>query len=70
VSRGVIFQKLCGVGGDIIQLIPFIHAFYAFEYLLFYNHRNCEGDVTIIPFTMGNHQGDPLGAGIIRFSPF
>jgi hypothetical protein len=68
--RGVIFQKLCGASGDIIQLIPFVHAFYAFEYPLFYNHRNHEGDVTIIPFAMGIHQGDPLGVSTICFSPF
>jgi len=61
VSRKVIFQKLCVTGGDIIQLIPFVHAFYAFESLLFYNHHNHESDVTIIPFAMGTHQGDPLG---------
>ncbi len=55
VSRGVIFQKLCVVGGDIIQIIPFVHAFYAFEFPLFYNHHNCEGDVVIIPYAMGLH---------------
>jgi len=35
VSRGVIFQELCIIGGDIIQLIPFICAFYAFKFLHF-----------------------------------
>jgi hypothetical protein len=55
MSKGVIFQKLHAVGGDIIQFIPFVRAFYAFEFLLFYNHRNCEGDLTIIPFAMGIH---------------
>jgi len=30
VSKGVIFQKLCEANGDIIQLIPFVYAFYAF----------------------------------------
>jgi hypothetical protein len=63
VSRKVIFQKLHATGGDIIQLIPFVHALYAFESLLFYNHHNHEGDVTIIPFAMGTHQGDLLGWG-------
>jgi hypothetical protein len=46
MSKGVIFQKLCEAGGDIIQCIPFV---YAFEYSLFYNHYNHDGDVTIIP---------------------
>ncbi len=59
--RGVILQKLRAIGGDIIQLIPFVHAFYAFESLMFYNHRNREGDVTIIPFVMGIYQGNLLG---------
>jgi len=35
-----------------MQFIPFVHAFYAFEYPLFYSHHNHEGDVTIISFTM------------------
>jgi hypothetical protein len=61
MSKGVIFLKNCATSGDIIQLIPFIHALYAFKSLLFYSHRNCEGDVTIIPFAMGICQGDPLG---------
>jgi hypothetical protein len=59
VSRGVIFKKLCAVGGDITQLIPFVHAFYAFEFPLFYNHHNCEDNVTIIPFAIETHRGDP-----------
>jgi hypothetical protein len=32
MSGGVIFQELCEIGGNIIQFIPFVHAFYAFEY--------------------------------------
>jgi hypothetical protein len=70
VLRGVILQELHITCGDIIQLIPFVHAFYAFESHTFYNHRNHENDVTIIPSTMGNRQSDPLKGGIIRFSPF
>jgi hypothetical protein len=33
----------------------FVHAFYAFEspMFYFYNHYNHEGDVTLIPSTMG-----------------
>ncbi len=69
VPRGIIFQECRATSGDIIQLIPFVHAFYAFESPLFYNHHNHEGDVTIIPFAMGTRQGDPLGC-IIHFSPF
>jgi hypothetical protein len=65
MSIRVIFQEFCTIGGDIIQLIPFICAFYAFEYFMFYSHCNHEGDVTIIPSTMGTHQGDPLRGGII-----
>jgi hypothetical protein len=55
---------------DIIQLNPFIHAFYAFEFPFFYNHRNHEGDVIIIPSAMGIHQGDIFKGGIILFNPF
>jgi hypothetical protein len=51
--RGVIFQELRAISGDLIQLIPFIRASYAFEFPLFYNHWNHESDVTIIPFVMG-----------------
>jgi hypothetical protein len=53
VSRGVIFQELCASSGDIIQLIPFVHTFYALESFVFYNHHNRESDVIIIPFAMG-----------------
>jgi hypothetical protein len=61
VSRRVIFQEFCARDGDIIQFIPFVRAFYAFEFPLFYSHRNPKGDVTIIPSTMGTHQNDPWG---------
>jgi hypothetical protein len=46
-------------------IIPFVYAFYAFESPLFYNHCHCEGDVIIILFAMGTHQGDPLGGGAL-----
>jgi len=36
----------------------------------FYNHCNHEGDVTLIPFTMGTHQGDPLGRAILALTHF
>jgi hypothetical protein len=32
---------------------PFCTTFYAFESLLFYNHPNHEGNVIVIPSTMG-----------------
>jgi hypothetical protein len=46
--------------------------FYAFESLLFYSHHNCEGDVIVIPFAVGTHQGDPWGGGggTICLTPF
>ncbi len=59
--KGVIFQKLRATGRNNMQLIPFDCAFNAFESPLFYNHRNYEGHVTIIPSTMGTRQSDPLG---------
>jgi len=70
VSRIIIFQKLCVVGGDIIQLIPFIYAFYAFESPLFYSHYNCESEVMVIPSTMGIRQGDPLGGVLFALIHF
>jgi len=68
--KRVVFQELRAIGGDILQPIPFVRAFYAFEFPLIYNHHNREGDVTIIPSTMGTHQGDPWGGPSIHFNPF
>ncbi len=70
MSKGVIFQKLHATSGDIIQFIPFVRALYAFKFFLFYNHRNCENDFTIIPFAMGTHQGDPLGGPLFVLTHF
>jgi hypothetical protein len=53
-----------------MQLIPFVHVLYAFESPLFYNHRNHEGDVIIIPFAMGTCQGDPLGGALCALAHF
>jgi hypothetical protein len=53
MSKGVIFQKLHAAGGNFIQFIPFVRAFYAFESPLFYSHHNCESNIIIIPFIMG-----------------
>jgi len=64
VSKGVIFQEFHALGGFIIQLIPFVRAFYEFESPLFYSHHNHDGDVMIIPSAMGTHQGDPLGGAL------
>jgi hypothetical protein len=65
--KRVVFQELRAIGGDILQPIPFVHAFYAFKFPLIYNHHNREGDVTIIPSTMGTRQGDPWGGGGVVF---
>jgi len=70
VSRGVIFQELRVAGGNIIQLIPFVCAFYAFEYPMFYTHHNHEGNVIIIPSTMRTRQGDPLGGALFALAHF
>jgi predicted neutral ceramidase superfamily lipid hydrolase len=70
MSKGVIFQKLCAIDGNIIQLIPFVHAFYAFEFPMFYRHYNCESNVTIIPSTMETYQGDPLGRALFTLAHF
>jgi hypothetical protein len=49
-----------------MQLIPFVHAFYAFESFMLYNHHNYENNVTIIPFAMGELRRS-LGRGTICF---
>ncbi len=55
MSRGVIFQELLIIGGNIMQFIPFVHAFHAFESPLFYSYCNHESNLTIILFAMGTH---------------
>jgi hypothetical protein len=70
VLRGVIFQELCVACGDILELILFVHAFYAFELPLFYIHHNHESDVIIIPFVKGTYQGDPLGKILFALTHF
>jgi hypothetical protein len=70
VLRRVIFQELCVVGGDIIQFIPFVRAFYAFESPLFYTIHNREGDVIIIPSTMGTCQGNLLQGALFALTHF
>jgi len=60
VSKGVIFQEIYAIGEDIIQLIPFVCAFYTFEFPMFYRHHNRDGNVPVIPFVMGIYQNDHL----------
>jgi hypothetical protein len=67
VLKRVIFQELHVTCGNIIQFIPFVRAF---EFPLFYNHRNYESGVTIIHFTMGTQQGDPLGGTLFTSAHF
>jgi hypothetical protein len=69
MSRGVIFQELRVTYGH-HTTHPFVHAFYAFESPLFYNHYNHEGNVTIIPSTMEIRQGDPLGGALFNLAHF
>ncbi len=68
--KGLIFQELRVIGGDIIQHIPFVHAFYAFESPLFYTHHNCESNIMVIPSTMETCQGDPLGGALFALAHF
>ncbi len=67
VLRRVIFQELNALRVNIIQLSLFVHAFYAFESPLFYSHHNRDGDVMVIPSTMGIRQGDILGGALFAF---
>jgi hypothetical protein len=53
-----------------MQLIPFVRAFYAFEFPLFYSHCNHEGCVIVTPFTMGTHLGDLLGGALFALAHF
>ncbi len=53
-----------------MQLIPFVRAFYAFDFPLFYSHCNHERNVIVIPFVMGTHQGDPLGRTLFALTHF
>jgi len=68
--RRFIFQKLHAIGGNIMQLIPFDHAFNAFESPIFYNHYNYGGNITVIPVAVGTYQGDPLGGALFALAHF
>jgi hypothetical protein len=70
MSKRVIFQELRVIGGNIIQFIPFVRAFYAFESPLFYNHHNHEGNIIVIPSIMGTRQGGPLGRALFILAHF
>jgi hypothetical protein len=70
VFKRVVFQKLHVTSGDIIQFIPFVHVFYAFESHMFYSRHNRESDVTIIPSTMGIRQSDPLKGALFVLAHF
>jgi hypothetical protein len=39
---------------------PLFVDFMHLNFPMFYNYHNCDGNVTIIPFSMGTHEGDPL----------
>jgi hypothetical protein len=60
VKKGHISKISCATRGDIIQLIPFVCAFYAFECFLFYSYHNGDDDVMVIPFVIGTRQNDLL----------
>jgi hypothetical protein len=70
VKRNYILRPLCNLGEDIIQFIPFVRAFYAFESPLFYNHHNHESNVIIIVFTMGTCQSDLLRRELFALTHF
>ncbi len=54
------FQKLCVVVGDIIEVPSFVCNFYASRLSFFYKLHNLKGDVIIL-LTMGTPQGGPFG---------
>jgi hypothetical protein len=53
-----------------MQFIPFVRVFYASESPLFYNHRNCEGDVKSSPLPWEFIKGDPLGGALFALAHF
>ncbi len=70
MSKRVIFQKLCTTCGYVIKFILFVHAFYAFESPLFYNHRSCDSNVIVIPCAMGICKSDPLRRALFTLAHF
>jgi hypothetical protein len=57
VKKGHI-SRIYALGEPIIQFIPFVYAFYAFESPLFYSHCNHESDVVAIPPTCHEHKNN------------
>jgi len=37
---------------------------------IFFRSKHCEGNVIIIPFAMGTHQGDPEGGALFALAHF
>jgi hypothetical protein len=35
---------------------------------MFYRNRNCDGNMMVIPFAMGTHQGDLLGGALFALA--
>jgi len=68
VKRGHFNNFVQQVGTSYNSSPLFVHL--CIQVFFVYSHRDHEGDVTIIPFAMKIHQGDPLGGGTICFSPF
>ncbi len=48
------FYKPYATRSDIVELIPFVHMLYAFEFPLKKFRCDHDGDVTTIPLTKGN----------------
>lgn len=58
------------VGGQSCQLFPFVHPFYAFEFLLFFIHHSTLKDLSIIISFVGTHHGDLLIGFLFTFIHF
>ncbi len=69
VKRGHISRTSCSRWKH-DTIIPFVHAFYAFEFPLFYNHHNHEGNIIVIQSIMGTRQGGPLGGALFILAHF
>jgi hypothetical protein len=57
ISKKVIFEKLCVVGGQLFQLFLFVQSFYAQWVPLFFNHHSHMGDLLVIHYLEGTCQG-------------
>jgi hypothetical protein len=63
------FQELCVVVGDIIEVLSFVHNFYASKLSFLYKLHNLEGDVIIL-LTMGTPQCGPFGEPLFALAHF